>query len=715
MSRQYCFKLDKPLPDNDPDLIENLKEYVKSLYKSLENPTLMQVIYVPSDSSVCTILTKKTKAFVQEVEAIHEQLRKQKLSWNGIELSPPEEFVVEPVKWWIEDTTGVRWTSLQHKGPYFTHLLEPYEPLGASLEYNSIEYPLTPKEEQLASFYAKRLILENNGTVVDLWTQDKVFNQNFWRSFQKYLTKEHKAIFKIFNKISFQNIIDKINARKNIENPDEKVRKRVRTEEKKREYGYAIVDGNREKIGNYIIEPSAIFYGRGDNPNRGKIKQEINPEDVTINIGLSDPVPKPPLGHRWKEVIHDQNAVWLAKWNDSITGDIKYMMLSMEGRFKGQGDLSKYEKARKLEKEIEKIRKKYTKDINSRDIRKRQLGTVLYLIDNLGIRVGNEKKEDEADTIGATTLRVENIEFENGNVIVFDFLGKDSIRFYKKFVVPPIVYKNFEQFVRGKQADDDVFDKIKAVDINTYLKDFNKDFSAKVFRTRLASEIMYNALRDVHIPEHATKQMIKLMFNKANALVADVLNHTRNVSKKAQETVKVLEGEQKELEQTYKRATKSEKPKIQKKLDNIRAKIEAKTDVMTVAINTSLANYIDPRLVFAWIKQQHIDPASVYSATLLKKFMWANEMTQPEWDWLTSPVLPDNKQEGITIIEDVYGPGTIEDYQAILDFCQDNTDALNNVSIEVLEWLYPLCEYAIRQGKATQKCRELVDWYRKSK
>lgn len=52
----------------------------------------------------------------------------------------------------------------------------------------------------------------------------------------------------------------------------------------------------------------------------------------------------------------------------------------------------------------------------------------------LALRVGNEKDEDEADTVGCCSLRIEHIKLYDSfdgvgdNVVEFDFLGKDSIR-----------------------------------------------------------------------------------------------------------------------------------------------------------------------------------------------------------------------------------------------------------------------------------------------
>ena len=53
-----------------------------------------------------------------------------------------------------------------------------------------------------------------------------------------------------------------------------------------------------------------------------------------------------------------------------------------------------------------------------------------YLIDTLALRAGNEKdSEEEADTVGCCSLRVEHIEILPNNQIKLDFLGKDSMRY----------------------------------------------------------------------------------------------------------------------------------------------------------------------------------------------------------------------------------------------------------------------------------------------
>ena len=51
------------------------------------------------------------------------------------------------------------------------------------------------------------------------------------------------------------------------------------------EYGYCLMDGHKQRVGNFKIEPPGLFRGRGDHPKMGKLKKRIRPEEIIINIG----------------------------------------------------------------------------------------------------------------------------------------------------------------------------------------------------------------------------------------------------------------------------------------------------------------------------------------------------------------------------------------------------------------------------------------------
>lgn len=96
-----------------------------------------------------------------------------------------------------------------------------------------------------------------------------------------------------------------------------------------------------------------------------------------------------------------------------------------------------------------------------------QIATAVWVIDKLALRVGGEKGADEADTVGCCSLRTEHLTFhEDASVheVELEFLGKDSMRFKetidfdKHGDIGKRVFKNLQQFCKGKRQLEEVFD-----------------------------------------------------------------------------------------------------------------------------------------------------------------------------------------------------------------------------------------------------------------
>ena len=126
-----------------------------------------------------------------------------------------------------------------------------------------------------------------------------------------------------------------------------------------------------------------LFRGRGDHPKMGMVKRRVMPEDVIINCSKGLNVPKPPPGHKWKEVRHDNTVTWLASWTENIQGQVKYIMLNSASRLKGERDWQKYEIARKLKDQVDSIRNTYREDWKSKEMKVRQRAVALYFIDKV--------------------------------------------------------------------------------------------------------------------------------------------------------------------------------------------------------------------------------------------------------------------------------------------------------------------------------------------
>jgi DNA topoisomerase-1 len=110
---------------------------------------------------------------------------------------------------------------------------------------------------------------------------------------------------------------------------------------------------------------------------------------------------------------------------------------------------------------VDVIRKDYTADLKSKVMADRQRATAMYLIDRLALRAGNEKGEEEADTVGCCSLRLEHVTLIPPLTIELRFLGKDSIMYEQEVEVDPQVFKNIKIFKADpKTPEDDLFDRL---------------------------------------------------------------------------------------------------------------------------------------------------------------------------------------------------------------------------------------------------------------
>ena len=137
-------------------------------------------------------------------------------------------------------------------------------------------------------------------------------------------------------------------------------------------------------------------------------------------------------------------------------------------------------------------------DLEAKTLQVRQRATALYFIDKFALRAGNEKGADKADTVGTCTLKVKHVTLESPTTVIFDFLGKDSIRYYNKLNVHKTVYHNLREFQKNKSPDDLLFDKLNTTILNKYLNSLMPGLTAKVFRTYNASHTFEKELKNAN-------------------------------------------------------------------------------------------------------------------------------------------------------------------------------------------------------------------------
>ena len=319
----------------------------------------------------------------------------------------------------------------------------------------------------------------------------------------------------------------------------------------------------------------------------------MSQRDVVLNL---DEAATPPPGD-WKGVVHDHESMWIAKWMDKLTEKEKYVWLHESAPLQQSRSKAKYDNAAKVGRNLGRIRERIEKKLRSKDTRERQVATVCYLIDRLGMRVGDEKDEDEADTVGASTLRVEHVKFD-GDHLEFSFLGKDSIPWDKRDRPPPDVLRNLREFMAKKKPDEEVFHEVTSAMVNDFLSSTVPGVTAKVFRTYHATAEAKSFLgsRDVRNAE----ELDKLYHAKeANLRAAIFCNHQRTPPKTWEQSL-----EKKKQKLTEAKARDKPSPERVRKLE---LELDFYQRTKNYNLNTSMKNYIDPRVYKAWSDYVGID------------------------------------------------------------------------------------------------------------
>uniref|UniRef100_A0A8D0AT82 DNA topoisomerase I n=1 Tax=Sander lucioperca TaxID=283035 RepID=A0A8D0AT82_SANLU len=579
---------------------------------------------------------------VKKEEGEHPVSKKPKRTKEEIEearlvkIKKKEEEEQSRWRWWEEEKyeDGVKWKFLEHKGPFFPPEYQPL-PDNVNFYYGGKKVKLSPAAEEVALYFAQMLDHE--------YTTKKVFRENFFKDWRKEMTHEERSLIKDLDKCDFGELHAmhkaKVEARKNMTKEEKLVLKEANLKIVD-EYGFCLLDHHKERIGNFKIEPPGLFRGRGEHPKQGMLKKRIQPEDVIINCSRESSVPVPPAGHRWKEVRHDNSVTWLASWTENIQGSIKYIMLNANSKLKGEKDWEKYEVARKLKSCVDDIRNQYNQDLKSKEMGTRQRAVALYFIDKLALRAGNEKEEGEtADTVGCCSLRVEHITLHEkleGNecVVEFDFLGKDSIRYYNKVPVVRKVFKNLKLFLVNKQPGDDLFDRLNTAMLNKHLSSLMPGLTAKVFRTYNASITLQQQLKELTNKSDNMAEKL-LSYNRANRAVAILCNHQRappktfdqsmaNLQAKIDARKETLALAKTELKQAKKEAKNkgTSDPKLverkkaavkrcEEQLLKMEVQATDREENKQIALGTSKLNYLDPRIIIGSTRTQNEQQHSI--------------------------------------------------------------------------------------------------------
>jgi DNA topoisomerase-1 len=258
----------------------------------------------------------------------------------------------------------------------------------------------------------------------------------------------------------------------------------------------------------------------------------------------------------------------------------------------------------------------------------------------------------------------------------FKFPGKDQVMCYRNAQISSMVWNILKKLIKNKNQTDRIFDEINAKDVNKWLEQNCKikGVSARSFRTQIASRTMFNYLfsslittknqlkRKVSLTNADLENTVvgnkvnnilqlqkRLAFQTANLEVAKILNHKSTVSetrinsfiKNGKKLTELIDKTNtKLLTEKDKTTIKYKKILLDKILLEIKYNLYKNIDEATstaaqgYSLNTSLKNYIDPRIVVSWCKKYDIPlssaTANFNSATT---YIYTKEQQRADFAW----------------------------------------------------------------------------------
>lgn len=191
---------------------------------------------------------------------------------------------------------------------------------------------------------------------------------------------------------------------------------------------------------------------------------------------------------------------------------------------------SKFEKIVDFGNNLPKIRQRVSFDLRGKTLdKKKVLATVVWLLENTFIRVGNEEYAKENESFGLTTLRNKHVKVR-GTEITFQFKGKSGV-YTSVELTNPVIAKTIKHCIELPGYElfayiDDSGNRhvVDSEEVNLFLKEVtNDDFTAKDFRTWGATSLSAKNLFDLGFSPD-----LKLLKKNIIETVKKVSSHLNN-------------------------------------------------------------------------------------------------------------------------------------------------------------------------------------------
>jgi DNA topoisomerase I len=216
-------------------------------------------------------------------------------------------------------------------------------------------------------------------------------------------------------------------------------------------------------------------------------------------------------------------------------------------RWSALRDDAKYSSLVAFAEALPKLRERIAHDLGRRDLsRDRVLASIIWLLDNTMIRIGNATYARDNKSFGLTTLRQRHVEIV-GSRVRFAFKGKSGKQ-WKLDLVDRRIVRTVRQVqeLPGQQLfqyldENGERRSVSSQDVNDYLREATgADFTSKHFRTWGGTKAALSLFAGMPLPE--TARAARITLNGMIDTVAHQLGNTRAVCRKCYIHPEVIEG-----------------------------------------------------------------------------------------------------------------------------------------------------------------------------
>jgi DNA topoisomerase-1 len=207
-------------------------------------------------------------------------------------------------------------------------------------------------------------------------------------------------------------------------------------------------------------------------------------------------------------------------------------------RWREVRDSAKYERLAEFADALPRIRRALERDLRLPGLQRRKvLATVVKLLEQTSIRIGNDEYRRQNRSFGLTTMLDRHARFE-GSTLRFEFKGKSGRQHSVTLSDRRLAHIVKQcQDIPGQELfqyldDEGVRHDIESSDVNDYIREISGgDFSAKDFRTWNGTVLALRYLKICEAPTSATAG--KRLLSGAIKNVAQELGNTPAVCRKA--------------------------------------------------------------------------------------------------------------------------------------------------------------------------------------